>query len=405
MKILLITDSYPPEIRSASHLMKELAEGLRDRGHEVMVATCYPAYNLSDSALIQEYPIYSVEDNIEVIRIKTLPHHKVNFILRGISQLTLPKFFWRGIKKYFKGNIDVAVVYSPPLPLGYVGYWCKKYMSSKFVLNLQDIFPQNAIDLGALRNPLIIKFFERMERVIYRLADKITVHSEGNKDFLLKSKKITQDKVEVLHNWIDINAYQPKQEDGIYLKKLGIEDKFVILFGGVIGPSQGLDLVIKAAEKISHVQDIVLLIVGDGTEKQKLVKEVQSKGLKNVLFYPFIPKEEYAKLLKEVDVGLVSLSSKNKTPVVPGKILGYMAAGLPILGILNKESDGHSIIKDAECGYSTISDDYSKLAELMVKMYREKHLLREMGYKGYMYAVENFSKDRCIDKIENIFRE
>lgn len=405
MKILLITDSYPPEIRSASHLMKELAEELRDRGYSVSVITCYPAYNLADEGVRKNYQEFCLEDEIEVVRLKTLPHHKVNFIVRGISQLTLPHLFWIKIKKYIKDRIDATIVYSPPLPLGYVGWWCKKNKRAKFILNLQDIFPQNAIDLEALKNPLLIHYFERMEKVIYSLSDAITVHSEGNKTFLIERKKVDENKIHVLHNWIDISSYEGIESDGYYRKKLGIEGKFVYFFGGVMGPSQGLDLVIDAAKKIRNVDDIVLLFVGDGSEKTRLEEKVVAEGLNNVISHPFVPREEYARLLKEIDVGLVSLSSKNRTPVVPGKILGYMAAKVPVLAFLNKESDGHIIIKDAGCGYSTISDDSSKLAELMLRMYKERTLLKEMGNNGYKYALNHFSKKVCVDKLEEIIKK
>jgi len=405
MDILLVTDSYPPEIRSASHLMKELAEELKERGHNVFVVTCSPEYNLSDLDSEKSYPEYLVEDSIKVIRVKTLPHHKVNFIIRGISQLTLPHIFWKKIKKHIRTSVDATIVYSPPLPLGYVGCWMKKYRDSKFILNVQDIFPQNAIDLGALKNPLIIKYFEKMETNIYKFADKITVHSEGNKRFLIEKKKLSKDKIHILHNWVDIEAYRRFEGDGYYRKKLQIEGKFIFFFGGVMGPSQGLDLVIDAVDKLRNMDDIVFLFVGDGSEKSKMVEKVKARGLRNVIFHPFIPKDEYSKLLKEIDVGLVSLSNKNRTPVVPGKILGYMAAGIPVLGFLNKESDGHQIIREAGCGYTTVSDNSQKLAELMLHMYNERSQLRDMGFNGYMYATKHFSKKTCVDNLEAIIKK
>ena len=404
MRILLVTDSYPPEIRSASHLMKELAEELRDRGYEVSVVTCYPAYNLSDIDLAKNYPEFCLEDGIGVIRVKTLPHHKVNFIVRGIGQLTLPHFFWRKVKRYLRDNIDAVIVYSPPLPLGYLGWWCKKNRDARFILNLQDIFPQNAIDLGALRNQLLISYFEQMEKKIYNHSDAITVHSENNKNFLINRKHISPAKVHVLYNWVDIEDYKIGENDFSYRKKLGLEGKFIFFFGGVIGPSQGLDLVLDAMREIRHKDEIVLLIVGDGSEKPKLLAKMQQDDLKNVIFHPFIPKKEYAKLLKEIDVGLVSLSNKNRTPVVPGKILGYMASGVPVLGFLNEESDGHSIIRDAGCGYSIVSNDSSRLAEFMVRMYEERSRLKDIGHNGYRYANDHFSKEVCVDKLEGIIK-
>ncbi|HSW38678.1 MAG TPA: glycosyltransferase family 4 protein, partial [Acidobacteriota bacterium] len=329
MKVLLVTDAYPPEIRSASHLMQELAEELRDRGHMVTVATCYPKYNLAEPALKTHYDECSIESGIRVLRIHTLPHHKVNFIIRGISQLSLPYLFRFKIKPHLQDGIDAAVVYSPPLPLWKVGEWVKKTFGARFVLNLQDIFPQNAVDLGALRNPLLIRFFERMEKSAYGHADIVTTHSPGNASFLVDSRKVDAAKVTVLHNWVDAGVCEEPRNNGYYRKKLNLENAFIVFFGGVIGPSQGLDLIVDAAAEIRNEKAIVILLAGDGTEKERLVTRAKESGLKNVIFHPFVSKEEYGKLLKEVDCGLVCLTSKNKTPVVPGKILGYMAAGIP----------------------------------------------------------------------------
>src|SRR3989338_10944804 len=156
--ILLITDSYPPEIRSASHLMLELAEELVKRQYKVTVVTCAAQYNL-DTTEKNDGIEARVENNVRVIRLKHLAHHKVNFVLRGIAQLILPYLFIRKIKKLINTKIDVAIVYSPPLPLAYVGVWMQKRFQAKFILNIQDIFPQNAIDLGVLKNKLIIQCF------------------------------------------------------------------------------------------------------------------------------------------------------------------------------------------------------------------------------------------------------
>ena len=385
--------------------MQELAEELRDRGHAVTVATCYPQYNLADDALENQYAEVSIESGIRILRIRTLPHHKVNFIVRGLSQLSLPYIFWSKIKPYLKEGVDAVVVYSPPLPLWKVGQWTKKACGARFVLNLQDIFPQNAIDLGALHNPLLVSLFERMEKKAYDYADVVTVHSPSNGSFLTERQKIEASKLLTLHNWVDVGAYEEPQNDGYYRKKLNLENAFIIFFGGVLGPSQGLDLIVDAARDIRSEKDIVMLFAGDGTEKERLMDRVRQAGLQNVIFHPFVSKEEYGKLLKEVDIGLVCLTTKNKTPVVPGKILGYMAAGIPVLAFLNKESDGHQIIRDAACGYSEISDDVQKAAQLILKMYEEKDRLKEMGMNGYRYAVQHFSKQVCVDKLEGLLRK
>lgn len=400
--ILLITDSYPPEIRSASHLMLELAEELNQRGYSVTVVTCWPQYNL-DSENTQIFSEDMNEKNIRVIRMKHLPHHQVHFIVRGIAQLFLPYFFVRKIKQYVKTKVDAVIVYSPPLPLTLVGAWAKKKWKAKFILNVQDIFPQNAIDLGVLKNKWVIRFFRYLEKWSYRKADIVTTHSESNRDLLVAHYPEVKEKCMVLHNWVDIHAHQENTTGKNFRELFQLEDKFVAVFAGVIGPSQQLDILIEAASKVQDLSDLCFLIVGDGTEKKKLEVMATERQLSNIVFKPFISREDYPALLAACDIGLVSLSAKNKTPVVPGKILGYMAAGLPIVAFLNKESDGHAIIRDARCGYSVVSDNLEAVIETIKKAYKTRDQRAVLGQNGLCYVKNHFSKEKCVDVIESYF--
>ena len=400
MHILLVTDSYPPEIRSASHLMLELAEELYKRGHRVTVATTWPRYNLDKSEKQYHYSEFMNEHGVEVLRFKTLRHHNVNYIYRGIAQLLMPFSFLRKFKKYHTSLPDVVLVYSPPLPLALVGAYLRR-KGVKFVLNVQDIFPQNAIDLGVLTNPIAIRLFRYIERKAYRAADLITTHSDGNRILLQKQHPDLKKKIMTLHNWVDISHFNRKPlKDFRSIYKL--ENKFVAVFAGVIGPSQELDILLKAAEKLKHYKDYVFLIVGDGSEKSRLQQKADLMGLTNVIFQPFVGRDDYPNVLNACDVGIVSLSSKNKTPVVPGKLLGYMAAKLPVIALLNRESDGHYLVAESACGYSAPSDNPDTILNVLKKAYEHRDQLNAMGETGYRYVSENFSKELCVSTLEEM---
>jgi len=171
-----------------------------------------------------------------------------------------------------------------------------------------------------------------------------------------------------------------------------------------MGPSQGLDLIIDAAGELRGIDDLTILLVGDGLEKEKLQGLVRANSLENVVFQHFVSKKDYRTLLEEIDVGLVCLSAANMTPVVPGKILSYMAAAVPVLAFLNKESDGIHIIRQAKCGYSEVSDDARKAANMMLNIYKEREKLAEYGENGFNYATAHFSKKVCVDKLEGLLK-
>lgn len=405
MHILLVTDSYPPEIRSASHLMLELAEEMIDRGHTVTVVTSWPQYNLATGQSSEDYQRFMTEGAVDVIRVKTLPHHNVNFVVRGLAQLLMPRQFLKKVKAFVRKPIDAVIVYSPPLPLAQVGAAVKKRFGAKYLLNVQDLFPQNAIDLGIMTNPLLTAFFKRMERQAYRNADFVTAHSDGNRRLLQAEHPDVADKFITLHNWVDTDHHDDAEEPTIdFRARYGLHDKTVAVFAGVMGPSQNLDVVLDAAKALGPDGEILFLMVGDGAEKARLMTRCEEENIPNVMFQPFVSREEYPDLLAACDIGLVCLSSQNKTPVVPGKILGYMAGGLPILAFLNHESDGHAIIEQAECGRSARSDDPDAVLCVTKELQVSHESLREMGTKGKTYVVREFSKKHCVGEIENQLR-
>lgn len=402
MNIVLVSIAYPPEIRSISTMAQELAEELVLRGHAVTVLTSWPQYNLSEESLHWAMSADTLERGVRVIRIKTLPHHKVQYFLRGIAQITLPFFFLRALKRFVHHPIDVVMVYSPHLPLVKVGSYIKNKHRARFLLNIQDIFPQNAIDLGILKNKMLIRYFERMEISAYREADVITTCTTAAKDFLIQRKGVPVAKVHVLHNWIDISAYTVAKAQGRFRKQYQLNDKFVIIFPGILGPSQGLEFIIEVAQRVADLQDCRFLFVGDGTEKVKLQAMVVKNRLHNVQFEKFVAPHEYPVLLKEIDMGLLCLDNGSKTPTIPGKFFGFAAAKLPIIAFLNQESEGFQIIKDARCGAVMVSDNPQRAADCIRGVYKNAVLLDQWGQNGYDYVTQHFSKEAGISAFERL---
>ncbi len=403
-KILIITDSYPPELRSASELMGDLANVLKERGCEVTVLTSYPQYNLANTGEdLPLFPLDIVEEGVRVLRVKVLPHHKVHFIIRGISQLFLPYIFWSALKKKTKEKFDVVIVHSPPLPLTITATKVKKFYGARLLLNVHDFFPQNAVDLGILTMRPMIKFFEKMEQRAYKKSDIIVVPSHEHKNFLKKNRGVSEEKVSVIPHWINIRPFREAKRTGKFRKKFGMENRFIFVFGGVLGPSQELDLILRVAAKLSEYPEIAFLFVGDGSEKERLITMKKEMNLNNVVFGDWVSKKEYPNLLKDADVGFFSLTDKNTTPAVPAKLVGYLAAGLPVVALLHGESEGHEIIKEAQCGYSALFGDEETARGLVLKIYKEKNDLKKYGENGFRYAEAHFTKEVCATQWEALF--
>ena len=404
MNILLISDAYPPEVRSASRLMFEFAEAMNYRGHQVTVLTAYPEYNLAEGSR-QNFKTVEYEGGIKVIRIRTMKIHLVGFLQRGIGVLTLPFYFEKAGKCYVDQDIGIVLVYSPPLPLAIAGYRLARHFGARIVLNVQDLFPQNAIDLGAMTNPAIIRFFEWIEAYAYRKADFVTVHSSGNLKILNEGKHVPAYKTAVVHNWVNIADTESEKRSGDdFRQAFGLEGKFIILFGGVMGPAQGLDVVIPAARDLRDT-NICFLLVGDGTEKRRLQYLATKHGLNNIVFKPFVELHVYESLMQCADVGLVTLNQDMKTPVVPGKLVSFLSKQIPVIASLNKESDGRQIVQKGKCGLVSDAGDGETLAQNLRFMIANPATVREMGEAGYAYVKATMNRGRIMDQYEQIFMQ
>jgi glycosyltransferase involved in cell wall biosynthesis len=241
-----------------------------------------------------------------------------------------------------------------------------------------------------------------MEKNAYKNSDLIVVPSNEHKKFIEEKREVPGGKTQVVYHWIDSEPFIKAKKTGRLRKLRGLENKFIFLFGGVLGPSQGLDLFIRIADKIKENKDIVFLFVGDGSAKEKLVKMAKELKLENVVFKPFVSLEEYPEMVKDCDVGIISLTAQNTTPAVPAKILGYMAAAIPVAAFLHKESEGLKIVKEARCGYGAVSNDEEKALEIILKMYNEKERMKEYGENGLKYLLANMEKKVCADKFEKL---
>lgn len=403
MKWLIITAYFPPEIGSASFLFFELGQELVRRGHKVTVLTGFPKYNVDSKNLPLKYKkhLYLKKEisGMKVIRLKTLNFPRYIPIARGIDQFLTSFIFLIGGLALRKNSFDRILVYSPPLPLGLTAFILSKFKKHPFIFNVQDIFPQSAIDLGILKNSVLIKLFNKLERFIYKKASMVTVHSEGNRNYVI-SKGILPSKVKVIPNWVDTDVIKPGERINGFRREFGLDNQFIISFAGIIGYSQDLDTVINAAEYLKDYKNLLFLLIGDGVEKERLQQKAISLGLNNVRFIPMQPKEKYPFLLAASDVCLVTLRKKVKTPVVPSKLLGIMSASRPAIASLNLEGDVPKIINEAKCGICVEPENSQGLADAILRIYKNPLVAEEFGRNGRRYAEEHFSLRKCVEIYE-----
>ena len=404
MRILLLTAYFPPDTGSAAHLFYELGTVLVERGHQVTVVTGMPGYHAQGS--LERYQgqrrVEEVVNGMDVVRVATPRRSSDSLVGRALWQFGGAFAFFQAGRRL--PPHDVAMLYSPPLPLGLSAWGLRRVKGVPFVLNVQDLFPQSIIDLGLLNNPLIIRVFETMERFIYARSPRITVHSPGNRDHVV-GKGADRERVAVVPNWVDTDFIQPGERMNGFRKEHDLGDDFVVSFAGVLGYSQDLDVVLEAAGRVPDDADITWLIVGDGVEKARLEEKARSMGLDSVRFLPMQPRDRYPAVLHASDVGLATLHADVKTPVVPSKILSIMASGRPVVAALNLEGDAPRLIEEADCGVCLPPEDPQALAGAVMELYRDAELRETFGRRGRRYAETELSLNACVDRYEELLSE
>lgn len=404
MKLLMISDYFPPEIGSASFLFYELAKKLIAQGDQVSIITGFPRYNIDKKTLEPRYRkgfmLNEKVDGINVFRVRTIAFPRKINILRGIDQFTTAFiYFFRAL---FVKRYDYVLIYSPPLPLGLTGYLLKIIKRKKVILNVQDLFPQSAIDLGAMRNKLLVNFFTTLEKFIYLKNDYITVHSPGNMEHVLN---VTAGKIHaaVVPNWVNTKEIMPGDKNNEFSREYSLEDKFVISFAGVLGESQDFDIILKAAKALRSNKDIVFVIVGDGRKKLYLEKMKYEENIDNLIIAPMQIKEKYPLVLHSSNIGLVTLRKEVSTPVVPSKILSIMSAGIPIVASLHLWSDAAKIITNSHAGICVEAGDANGFVNAIDRIHKDWELKNMLGNNGRKHVERNYSLDICSDRYEKIF--
>jgi glycosyltransferase involved in cell wall biosynthesis len=408
MNILLLNTSFPPMARSAAHLFYELGCYLLDKGHRVSVVTEIPWRRLgSENIAFQHQAVcfhfHEVMDGMHVVRIKGFPFREGSTLGRGINATLVPLTFFFGAR--YVPSPDIILVYSPPLTLGFTAYLFKRFHNVPFVFNAQDIYPQTPIELGLMKNPLLINFSEWIEQFIYKEASRIVVHSQGNHHYLVSRKSVPSGKVTVIHNWVDTEVLRPSERLNGFRHQHQLENRFVVCYAGTMGYAQDLLPIIEAAQILEEVEDILFLLIGEGIQEAKWKRKVGALGLKNVRFLPLQAKSIYPSIIAASDIGIVPLTKNLHTPVVPGKLLDFMAGSRPIIATANLNGDTAKIIREAGCGYVLPPQDGRQVAEAILELYRDPSAASRMGTNGRAYTKSRFSLKICGAQYEELFRQ
>lgn len=328
------------------------------------------------------------ENGIKVLRVETLPLFNIDPIRKGIANVLLPFQFRRAIRRYYPHvKFDLVITPTPPITFVDVAGWIKRRCNASVYLILRDIFPQNALDLCLMSrwNPMWL-YFRIKERRLYSVADSIGCMSQGNIDYVLAHNgRVDGRKLHILENF---QALEPIVEPDVSLRrKYGIEGKFVAIFGGNMGVPQRLENVLELARRCAEWKDVVFLMVGKGTERERIMRSAEQMGLTNMIFKEHVPHAEYQRLVAQCQIGLISLSERFTIPNIPSKTLSYFNVGIPVLASIDRSTDYGRVLDEAGAGLWSAAGDAEALKANFDRLYADADLRHRMGQGGRNYFL------------------
>ena len=399
MKILLLTQYFPPESAPGGIRVYELGEYLVEQGHNVTVVTGFPNYPLGIKHEKYRKKLFLREnaDGIKIVRTFLYASPNKSSFNRLLNYLSFTFTSLWGI--LFSTKPDIVYVVTPPFFLGLPAYINKKLRRSPYIFEVQDLWPQAPIERGYVKNKSIAQFLLGMEKFIYQKAAKIFVISDRMKREIV-DKGIDPEKIKVNFNWIDTKLFAPKEDDGVRLRReYNLDDKFIITFAGNMGIVQGLEHIIEAAKILKDRKDIVFILVGDGIEKKRLVNMKENYGLNNVIFIPQQPFDKIPSFLSMSDIAVIHLNkAKFREAAVPSKLQAYMSCGRPVL--VAAKGAPADIVSDAHCGLMAEPENPESIAEAVTYLYSNRNDLNNMGLDARDYALKHFNKKTIARDIE-----
>jgi len=377
-------------------LYQDLMRKFRDEGHQVYIVTpCERRLGLETSL--------TERDGVHILNVKTLNVQKTNLIEKGIGTLLMESQYKAAIRRYLGGiRFDLITYSTPPITFtNVVKYLKRKNPGAVTYLQLKDIFPQNAVDIGMFsQRSLFYSYFRGKEKELYRVSDFIGCMSPANVRFLLQhNPEIVPSRVEVAPNSI---ALEEKDTDPVDRNEIrnryGLPlDRPVFVYGGNLGKPQGIPFLIECLNANASRQDCFFVIVGSGTEYPRLKAWYESTHPASVKVLNGLPKPEYEGLARTCDVGLVFLDHRFTIPNYPSRLLSYLENKKPVLCVTDPNTDIGRIAEENGYGYWCESDSVDAFTATLEKMMASD--LEAMGENGYQYLKKNYLVEHTYETI------
>jgi len=405
MNILVICPHFAPDAAPTGDVMSAIVDSLVERGHRVGVVTSLPWY--THHRVEQGWTGRVVRTELTpwgfIRRLHPFPTDKANIAARGMAfggftalatlgGMVLPDGF----------DPDVVLAMSPPLILGLAGWLCARRHRVPFVFNIQDVFPDVAIEVRAITNPRIIAVARALERFCYRRSDAVTVLSEDlRQNLAAKLVGHRPERVHVIPNFVLSTRIVDGERDNSYRREFGLGDRTVVMYAGNLGYSQSVELLIEAARRMVDDPSVVFVVNGGGSRRAELVQ--LAGDLPNVVFVGLQPKERLPEVLAAADIHCVLLRTGLGRSSVPSKLYSILAASRPAVASIDPGTEVERVLATADAGIAVAPDDADAFVAALRRLIESPGERRRLGANGRAWVETWVSPAGVAAEYERLF--
>jgi glycosyltransferase involved in cell wall biosynthesis len=390
MHIVYVTQYFPPEMGAPQARIPELMRQLQHLGHDITVLTAMPNYPQG-----RIFPGYrgrivmrEAYEELRVLRTWIYPTLSLGIVRRSLSQVSFALSSALLGSVALRGKVDLILVGSPPLFLAMTARWMKSVLRAPYVAVVADLWPEVAIETGMLVHPYAIRLARWMERSLYEQALAVITQTPGQAQNI--RSRFPSTNVEVISGGVDTATFSPGRRDPDVRRRLGVEGRIGILYSGLHGFAQGLDVVLDAAHLLRNRRDICFVMIGHGVVKEQLVERARAMQLANVVFHAPMERAMMPSVVASMDVALAPLRRGVPKATIPSKIYEAMASGVPVIVV--SDGEARELVEKQQVGRTVLPGDAGALAAAVIDLAEHPEERRRLGSNGRRVAERRYDR-------------
>jgi colanic acid biosynthesis glycosyl transferase WcaI len=393
-RLLVLNQYYWPGLEATAHLLSELLAALAPE-FDITVVTGRIAVHAPNAERFEH-------DGVRIIRVRSTAYDRTRLLARSINYLT---YLAESLRvALFSRRPDVVFCMTDPPVIGNVSLLVARWFRRPLVVVSQDVFPEIAVELKRLENPILIGLLRSLIASYLRNADRVVAIGETMRR-RLEQKGAPRDRLVVIPNWVDTSAIVPQPRDNEWARQHGLVDRFVVMHSGNVGHPQNLDVLIRAATFLRDLDDLSIVIVGGGARRVELMELAAVLETEAVQFLGYQPRETLSWSLSTAHLHYVGLGRGLSGYVVPSRLYGILSAGRPVLVAADADSETASIVTSVGCGILAPSNRPELVAEAIRAAYDGRHDLEELGRRGRAFVVGEADREVAVGRYRELLHE